>query len=538
MNPAKPARFFGLVSVLVLMIGLNPSRATLYYDATPPSYPMTYGTGTISTTSDADFTSSPGASASYVNWSNSTSDTLQIGSNTPGYYTGGSTAGSFSLTLAQATSLGLLEESGNLTSGNTVTITDGGTAGNTLTFGGSGTTDNIQNNSVNNPLIINARILSANGGAGLYDESLGTVILTNSTANSYGATVIESGGASSSTGGTLQIGNGGTIGSLGSGTVTLAQYFVSGTATQTLPSTLAFDRSDSAGITVSNTINVSTYIGGTISQIGTGTLNLSGSINNNSTGTLTVNVAAGDSAQISGAIGGTGSGLFVKSGAGTLQISGTNTYTGGTSITAGNLQVTNTSSSSSATGSGGVSLGSATLSGTGYVTGAVTATGASGASNITVATTGSVGTLTLNGGVTSSTGLTLNLAVDGAAGANSLLSLGSANLSVSGSALTFNLYDQGSNLLTPNTPYLIVSSTGSLTASSITASLSGSTQYTLKTSYGTDGISISGGDAYFEVQSVPEPSTWALMLGGLALLVFYQRRRHEAARAGEMPARS
>ena len=35
----------------------------------------------------------------------------------------------------------------------------------------------------------------------------------------------------------------------------------------------------------------------------------------------------------------------------------------------------------------------------------------------------------------------------------------------------------------------------------------------------------SGGVDDIEVEVVPEPSTWALMLGGLALLVLWQRRK-------------
>ncbi len=36
--------------------------------------------------------------------------------------------------------------------------------------------------------------------------------------------------------------------------------------------------------------------------------------------------------------------------------------------------------------------------------------------------------------------------------------------------------------------------------------------------------SVSGADD-IEVEVVPEPGTWAMMIGGVAMLVFWQRRR-------------
>lgn len=181
---------------------------------------------------------------------------------------------------------------------------------------------------------------------------------------------------------------------------------------------------------------------------------------------------------------------------------------------------------------GGLLLGDgsanvATLSGTGIVTGLVTAHGASGASVITPGTTSSIGKLTLNGGVTSTTGLTLNFAIDGAGATNSQLTLGSAGLSVTG-GLTFNLYDQGTNTLASNTVYTIITGTGALSADTLTVNLLDS-DYILNTSYGTDGILFSGDTATFEVESVaiPEPGTWALMFGGLALLMVIQRRKRQ-----------
>ncbi|WP_395352767.1 autotransporter-associated beta strand repeat-containing protein [Variovorax sp. UC122_21] len=75
---------------------------------------------------------------------------------------------------------------------------------------------------------------------------------------------------------------------------------------------------------------------------------------------------------------GTG-GSIVKVGAGTLTLSGANSYTGGTTVAAGTLSVTN--KSGSATGTGAVQVQSgATLAGTGTIAGTVTvANGGGGA---------------------------------------------------------------------------------------------------------------------------------------------------------------
>ncbi len=170
------------------------------------------------------------------------------------------------------------------------------------------------------------------GGGALSVNTAGTWALTN--ANTYtGGTTI--------TAGTLQLGNGGTTGSI------LGNVVDNGV--------LAFNRSDAvtfggvisgsgqvqqlgAGTTILASDN--TYTGGTTISAGTlqlGSGGTSGSIVGDvvNNGTLAFNRS--DTSTLSGAI--SGSGGVSQIGSGTTILAGNNTYTGGTTISAGTLQL-------------------------------------------------------------------------------------------------------------------------------------------------------------------------------------------------------
>ena len=191
------------------------------------------------------------------------------------------------------------------------------------------------------------------GGVGLTKSTVGSVVLSAN--NTYtGVTTINSG--------TLQIGNGGTAGS------------IANTSGVTNNATLAYNRSDAltAGYVHSGTgavvkdgvgtltlTNDNTYFGSTTINAGTlqiGNGGSAGSIGNTSgitdNGILAFNRS--DALNVGNAI--TGSGSVVKDGAGTLTLSILNNYAGGTTVNAGVLTLGN----GGAAGSGAVTLKDAT----------------------------------------------------------------------------------------------------------------------------------------------------------------------------------
>ncbi len=219
----------------------------------------------------------------------------------------------------------------------------------TLQIGNGGTSGSLAGNVANAGVLAFDRSDAAifagavSGVGSLEQRGSGTTVLTGT--NVYtGGTVISAG--------TLQIGNGGTSGSI-VGNVANAGV-------------LAFDRSDAAifagavsgagsleqrgsGTTVLTGTN--TYTGGTI--ISAGTLQIgdgatSGSIVGNvaDAGVLAFNRS--DATIFAGAVSGAGS--LEQRGSGTTVLTGTNTYTGGTIISAGTLQIGDGATSGSIVG--------------------------------------------------------------------------------------------------------------------------------------------------------------------------------------------
>ncbi|UYN96890.1 MAG: autotransporter-associated beta strand repeat-containing protein [Enhydrobacter sp.] len=345
-------------------------------------------------------------------------------------------SGSGALTKTGAGTNTVLTLTGNNTYSGTTTITEG-----TLRIGDGGTTGSLGSGSVDTSggtLQFNrsddisiANTITGTGGLGKLLDNV--VTLTGN--NTYSGTTTISAG-------TLQVGDGGTVGMLGGGNVSNS-------------GDLVFNRSDTIthGGVISGTGNVSqigsgstiltgnnTYSGTT--TIADGTLQIG---NGGTTGQLGTGATTNDSVlvfdrsnalTVASAI--SGSGTVEQAGTGTTSLSGDNTYTGTTTISAGTLSV----------GAGGTtgSLGSGAVVNNSILqvnrsNDVTVANDISGTGSLAKTTAGTSTVLTLTGnnsysGTTTITEGTLRIGDGGTTG-----SLGSGNVNTSGGILQFNRSD-------------------------------------------------------------------------------------------------
>ena len=248
-----------------------------------------------------------------------------------------------------------------------------GAVGGMLTFTGNSTLQANASFTVTRGYVINTGVIATvntngydltnagvvSGPGALTKTGTGTLTLTGT--NTFSGTTTISGG-------TLQIGNGTTDGSIGSSSGitnnSALEYRVAASSTvdKIISGSGTFTKSGAGTLTMSaaNTWSGHTTISAGTLQLGDGStdgtiVNSSGITNNSS---LVFNVA-GTSQTYTSFIDGTG--ILTKTGAGSLRLSGTNTYTGGTTLTAGTLILTSVSSM-------GGSAGNLTFAGTGTLT--------------------------------------------------------------------------------------------------------------------------------------------------------------------------
>lgn len=264
-------------------------------------------------------------------------------------------------------------------------------------------------------------------------------------------------------------------------------------------------------------------------------LTLTGNITNNSSSLQTINMALGLSAgdhtlattsgnmTIAGNLTGAGANL-IKTGANQLNLTGTASYTGNTTVSQGTLSYSNSYSvNSSATmgGAGTIAMqGSASLS----VNGKIAPGNGTTPGTLTINLSSTTGGVTMNSGASFEFHLgTANvsdmLAIAGAASGDVAFNNNNINFMGTGVAGVYKLFDTSSNNANTWTG-LTVNAGGQITAGLAYSGLAGG--YTANLFMGGNSYGGDSGDIYVQVV-IPEPST--ALLGGLGALTLLLRRR-------------
>jgi autotransporter-associated beta strand protein len=321
------------------------------------------------------------------------SKTLTVGSNdsstaVSGVISDGGTAGGTGGSLVK-TGVGTMTLTGTNTYSGGTTISDG-----TLQLGNGGATGSIIGDVLDNSIFAINRsdtftFAGTISGTGAFQQiGAGTTIFTNSNSYSGGTTI---------TAGKLQLGNGGAAGSIVGNVANNGILAVNRSDSYTFSGVIsgsgAFQQIGSGAtvLTADNTYTGGTTITAGILQLGNG--GTSGSVTGNIVDNAVLAINRSNTVSLGGI---SGSGGLQQNGTGTTVLTGTNTYSGPTTVTAGNLQVNGSVISNVNVQSG------AMLSGTGSVSGAVTlqsggtlSPGQGGPGTLTL------GALTLNTGSTS-----------------------------------------------------------------------------------------------------------------------------------------
>lgn len=231
-----------------------------------------------------------------------------------------------------------------------------------------------------------------------------------------------------------------------------------------------------------------------------------------------------ETATVSGAIGGAAGSALEKTGAGTLILTGTNTYSGTTNVNGGTLRINGQNN-----GTGAVNVASgARLEGTGRITGAVNVTG-------TIAPGASIESLS-TGNLGFSNGSTLAYELNSAALGGDLLTV-NGTLDLTGT-VTLTLTELSSGVLALGSKLTLINYTSGWTPTELFTYLGntvaddstitvGSNQWLFNYNDTTGGSNFTGdqtaGGNYITMTVVPEPSV--ALLGGLGVLGLLRRRR-------------
>ena len=401
-------------------------------------------TGTLSDFSGVDTTAAVNVSAAVTG----NTAILQDGTNQLFVFTGTNTN-----TGATTISSGYLQVGGTATGGATPTI--GAASANGSLSPNSDIVDNgtlviDRTGTVTQGTNFSTAGITGTGALTLYGT--GTTILTAANTYTGGTSILTN--AANPTAGKLQLGNGGTTGSLSvSSVITDNGTFVidrSNTVTEGTDFTTAANFTGTGGLSQIGTgttilLGANAYSGVTLISAGTlqlgngttnGSLTSTSSISDNGTLTFDESASIAQSAVVPGII--TGTGAVVQEGTGTLTMSGANTFSGGLTIDSA-VSVASVGAASAAQPLG---EGLITLAGTSSGAGILNYSGNTGTlGNAITVTTGDQGSIVNNGnglltlgGAISKNGSVLNL-MDGPSGAGAFNVTGHITGSSSGSDL-------------------------------------------------------------------------------------------------------
>ncbi len=266
-----------------------------------------------------------------------------------------------------------------------------------------------------------------------------------------------------------------------------------------------------AGSTSNRVIDLAGTTGGaTLDQSGAGLLKFTSAFTASGSGAkvLALQGSTAGTGEIAGAIVDSAGGAtsLTKGGTGTWTLSGNNSYSGGTTVSAGRLWVSNTTGSG--TGTGAVSVTGGALGGTGTISGLV-AVQSGGA----VAPGSSIGTLSVTSGVTFVSGSFFDVEFNGAS-MDRLNVTGAVDLG----GATLRLYDLGTQIAAPAT-FTILSA-----GSPIIGTFAGYPQGSWLTYNGFVGQLSYTGNQVQLLNFVPEPTTLALLAAPLGGLLLRRRR--------------
>lgn len=343
----------------------------------------------------------------------------------PGHVTVDNSMGAVAVTGMQFATSGYLIQGGDVTLGvgtDAIRVGDG-------TPGGAATTATIAANLV---------------GAGRLDKvDVGTLVLAGTNTYTGGTQV---------SGGTLQLGDGGTVGSLVGDVTDNATLAFNHSGANTFAGTISGSGTVmQIGSGTTTLAAVNTYTGGTTVSTGT----LSGSATSFGSGTITDNAALiinqPTGATMANAINGTGT--LAKTGTGVLNYTGTGTLFGATTVAQGTLVVNGALANSGVTVSSGATLaGAGTVGATTVQSGGTVAPGSNGAN-------GPIGTLSVNGNYVQAAGSAYQVKVDSStlSTADRINVAGTASVAT-GSVL--NVTRTSSSPYALNSQYTVLNATG------------------------------------------------------------------------------